>query len=368
MHTSIPLSATRLQALLSIPDLTLDPVHAIALMVDTLQSALSDYPSATRIHGSPLADAAHNYTLLGYPPDAVVQDSTYTHWVDHRTMLRTQTTATILQALLDLSPDLRPQTLLAPGMVYRRDVRDRWHCAQPHQMDIWILLPAGQASPGRLLKMVHDLARAGIPGVELDIRPAQHPYTQQGIEINARWQDQWLEIGEAGLIDPALLARVGVDPSQWGGLAMGIGLDRWVMVRKDLPDIRLLRDPLPAIARQMRDLTAWKTISRQPHAHRELSVACRPGLSEEDLTERVLEALGEEGKWLQTMLIKGRWSLETLPEAAVSKLGAHPGQENLLVKLTWQDPSGSLPRDRVNAMSRVAYRALHEGTGWEYCP
>lgn len=73
-------------------------------------------------------------------------------------------------------------------------------------------------------------------------RDTEHPYTRQGVEISVRWGNRWLEVGEAGLIAPDLLERVGMDPVQWTGWAMGWGLDRLVMARKGLPDIRLLRD------------------------------------------------------------------------------------------------------------------------------
>lgn len=368
MHTPTSLPLDRLQSLLAIRDLTQDTDHAIHLMTRELRDGLSFYPATKWVQGAPIVDAAHNYELLGYPSDAIVQDGTYTHWVDGARMLRTQTTAMILQSLLDLAPRPESITLLAPGMVYRRDVRDRWHCAQPHQMDIWVLLPKEGATHARLHALVHDMTGASIPGVELDIRPTEHPYTIDGIEINARWQDQWLEVGEAGLIAPSLLDRLGIDSTKWGGLAMGLGLDRLVMVRKGLPDIRLLRDPLPSVAMQMRDLAAWKTISRQPLAARELSISCAPNQDEVELVEKVLDTLGEHASLLQTVEIKGRWPLSELPAASIAKLGARQGQENLLIKLTWQAEGHSIPRDEVNQMARDVYRALHEGAAWEYCP
>lgn len=325
-------------------------------------------PPIQTVVGDPVVQAAHNYTLLGYPKDAIVQDATYTQWVDDQSILRTQTTSLILEALLRLAPDPRACTLLAPGMVYRRDVRDRWHCAQPHQMDIWVLMPKEQESPQALLDLVHTLANAGMPGVELDIRNTSHPYTEQGIEINAKWQGQWLEVGEAGLIAPSLLERLGIDTAKWGGLAMGLGIDRWTMVAKQLPDIRLLRDQLPSVSKQMENLSPWRPVSRQPVAARELSLASLAGQTEEALVERVLDALGEDGRLLQTVEIKGRWNMADLPPASVARLGATLNQENLLIKLVWQDEAGSLPRERVNEMARLVYRALHEGGNWEYCP
>lgn len=363
-----PVSPTRLSALLDLPDLTLRPDHAIGHMVKGVCAALASYPELQHIQGPPIVPALHNYTLLGYPTDAIVQAGTYTQWVDASQILRTQTTSLILQALIDLACHPTSRTLVAPGMVYRRDVRDKWHCGQPHQMDIWVLMPKQEQSPTSLENLVRSIAQEVIPGVSLDIQKTSHPYTQDGIEISAQWQGQWLEIGEAGLIDPALLDRLGIDSTVWGGLAMGVGLDRLVMVRKNLPDIRLLRDPLPSVAQQMLSLSKWKPVSRQPHATREISIAMKAGQSEESLTEQVLEVLGIEAAWLQSLVIAGRWTLEELHPAAIGRLGAKEGQENLLLRLTWQSESESLERQIINELMRNLYMKLHQGSAWEYCP
>lgn len=362
------LPQARLQSLLAIPDLTQDPRHAIAQVVELACAALSIYPPLTRVQGERIIAAAHNYALLGYPEDALVQASTYTHWVDDDQLLRTQTTSLILEALIDLAPSPRACTLVAPGMVYRRDVRDPWHCGQPHQMDVWVLMPKAQESPDALRALVDTLASAIIPGAPLSIVPAEHPYTQGGIEISAQWQGRLLEIGEAGLIDPGLLARLGIDPAVWGGLALGVGLDRLAMVRKDLPDIRLLRDPLPKVASQMGNLRPWKPVSRQPVAAREVSLLRAPGESEEALVEAVLEAAEEGQALLQSVEVMGRWPESELIPAARARLGTAPGQENLLLRLTWQAEGESLARATANALTRQVYRAVHQGTAWEYCP
>jgi phenylalanyl-tRNA synthetase alpha chain len=64
----------------------------------------------------------------------------------------------------------------------------------------------------------------------------------------------WVEIGECGLAHPDVLASAGRNPREWTGLAMGLGLDRLLMLRKGMPDIRLLRSTDPRIAGQMQDL------------------------------------------------------------------------------------------------------------------
>lgn len=375
MSSPSPLSSADLQRLLALPDLTRQPCHAVAQMVDLVAQAAQQVAEAQglplasrRVAGNPVAHAQHNYHLLGYDPQSVMLSQAHTQWVDNEHLLRTQTTSVILEQLQSLAADPQPMLLLAPGMVYRRDVRDRTHCGQPHQVDVWWLVPREQQpqAPGPWLRALMERV---LPGTSLDLVSTAHPYTQQGIEVQARWQNQWLEIGEGGLIDPALLERLGLDPNNWGGVASGWGLDRLVMVRKALPDIRLLRDPLPAIAKQMKHLDAWKEISRQPTAARELSLARPPEESEEALTEAVLTALPQEAEGcLQEIRAGGTWAYEELPEVARQRLGLMEGQVNRLITLVWQSPSRSIARQQVNEWSRQVYRACHAGSSWTYCP
>lgn len=365
------ISNSKLQDLLAISDLTTDDSHAISLMVKQVSESILLPGPVRLVKGSRIVPARNNYELLGYAPDAIVQESTYTHWVDDNDILRTQTTSLILEALLKIAPSPPPMSLLAPGIVYRRDVRDRWHCAQPHQIDLWHLMPKHEESQELLLRQVYHLVEhtTGMEEKDIQINPTSHPYTEHGVEVSVRWQDRWLEVGEAGLISPSLLGRLGIDSEHWGGLAMGWGLDRLVMARKMLPDIRLLRDPLPSIARQMTNLDPWQEVSRQPSASREISVALHSGLNEEDITEKILGCISPaEALLIQSIDIIGRWSADDLQKAARLRLGINPGQENILIKVVWQSESQSLGRKQVNASMRNIYRGIHQGSGWDYCP
>lgn len=374
MNPRTPLSAAALDRLLAISDLTEAHAlghHAIEQQANAVcGAALGVMPGLHAVwrRGDRIARAAHNYHLLGYAPEDVVLSAAHTQWVDGERLLRTQTTSVVLEHLEQWKQAPVPSLVLAPGLVYRRDVRDRTHCGQPHQMDVWWLVPKDR-EPIDPSAWLMGLMTQALPGVETQAIATSHPYTQAGVELQARWQGQWLEIGEGGLIDPALLERLGIDSRQWGGVASGWGLDRLVMVRKGLPDIRLLRDPLPAIARQMTHLDPWKDVSRQPTAVRELSLARPAGESEEALTELLLAALPEGAEaCLQEIGMGGLWEADVLPAAALQRLGMQEGQENRLVRLVWQSVSQSIGRQEVNAWSRCLYRAAHAGTAWDYCP
>src|SRR5215210_871976 len=84
--------------------------------------------------------------------------------------------------------------LVCPGITYRRDSIDRLHTGTPHQLDLW-RLTTGRAD---LAELVTVAVGAALPGVSWRTRPAVHPYTTGGLEIQARAGGRWVEIGECG--------------------------------------------------------------------------------------------------------------------------------------------------------------------------
>jgi phenylalanyl-tRNA synthetase alpha chain len=167
-------------------------------------------------------------------------------------MLRSHTTAGVPPVLRALAAEPDPPDdvlLVLPGLVYRRDVIDRLHVGAPHQADLWRIVRWTRMSTRDLDGMVDALATAVLPdGGRRRWEAAAHPYTEHGRQVDVHTGDGWVELAECGLAAPAVLAAAGLDPVRWSGLALGMGLDRAVMLRKGLPDIRLLRATDPRIA------------------------------------------------------------------------------------------------------------------------
>ena len=93
-----------------------------------------------------------------------------------------------------------------------------------------------------------------------------------GVEVEVLHQGRWLEILEAGLAHPNVLENAGLDPSEYSGLASGLGLDRLAMLVKGINDIRILRSKDPRIVQQMRTTDLYKEVSRMPSMRRDISV------------------------------------------------------------------------------------------------
>lgn len=111
------------------------PDHAVRLLLNEVLLGLAQngWPRAQLQVGPRIVSAEENYGLLGYDPKETTLGSEHTRWVDEHSLLRTQTTSQIPAALKLAAQGRQPgQTVLlaAPGITFRRDSRDRWHCAE----------------------------------------------------------------------------------------------------------------------------------------------------------------------------------------------------------------------------------------------
>jgi phenylalanyl-tRNA synthetase alpha chain len=172
--------------------------------------------------------------------------------------------------------------------------------------------------------------------------------------------DAWVEIGECGLASRHVLGAEGLGP-ETSGLAMGLGLDRLLMLRKGVPDIRLLRSADPRVARQMLDLEPYRPVSSMPALRRDLSIAVDEGEDVETLGDRAREALGDDAARVESVEVLSETPRAALSAAARERLGLGPGQKNVLVRVVLRDLERTLTHDEANALRDRVYGALHRG-------
>ena len=362
------LAPAQLARNLALPDLTdrrsAGP-HAVQLLITLGVSALE---RAWRCdvrwcRGPRVVPISDNYDALAFTADAASRDRRYTRYVDDNTMLRSHSTAMVPPALRRLAASPVDDVLLVcPGIVYRRDAIDRLHTGTPHQLDLWRVArrPLG---PADLDEMVQVLLGAVVPGLPWRVEARVHPYTRDGRQVDVRSPDgSWVEVWECGVAHPDVLARAGLDPSAWSGLALGLGLDRLVMLRKGIPDIRLLRSTHSRVASQLLDLSPYRPVSAMPAITRDLSVAVDAGDVEESLGDRVRDALGTEAaSAVESVSVVSTTPHDVLPPAAVERLGMAPGQSNVLVRVVLRPLDRTLTDGEANELRDLVYAALHRG-------
>lgn len=363
----LPLPA--LISALSTRDLT-DPEqgpHALQSLTDAAVDALTHLWGCTArvLRARPVVPGSDNYDRLGYPADAVAREARYTRYVSETCVLRSHTSAGIPPALHRLAAESEPpdQVLLAlPGICHRRDSIDRVHTGTPHQLDLWLVRHRGRpVDLDDLSRMVGRLVDALLPGRHWRWVAAAHPYTVNGRQVDVIDGGQAVELAECGLAAPHVLAAAGLDPARWSGLALGLGLDRALMLRKGIPDIRLLRSDEPRVAEQMLDLSPYRPVSTMPPARRDVSVAVEAGADAETLGDRVREALGRDADLVEEVAVLSTTPYEDLPEPARERLGIRPGQDNVLLRVVLRPADRTLTGDEVNALRDRVYAALHAG-------
>jgi phenylalanyl-tRNA synthetase alpha chain len=214
--------------------------------------------------------------------------------------------------------------------------------------------------------MIGTVVQALLPGREARLTAAVHPYTTDGLQIDVLENGEWVEIGECGLALPALLEESGLDPAGTTGLAMGVGLDRILMLRKGLDDIRLLRSADPRIASQLLDLEPYRPVSSMPEVRRDLSLVLPEEQTPEELGDAVREALGARAELVESVQVLSETPCSALPPAAVKRLGISPGQKNVLLRVVLRALDRTLTHDECNVLRDDVYAALHRGTAWEW--
>lgn len=365
------LPPTELAALLALRDLS-DPAqnppgshHAMqTLLGDVVLSLEQAWQVPSRTHrSSPLVSVRDNYDRLGYSPAATTREARYTRQISPTVMLRSHTSAGIPTLLDSLSgkAERYDELQVLPGLVYRRDSVDRTHVGTPHQLDLWRLKARGLLTLTDLTEMMALVAEAVLPGCQWRATPSQHPYTVHGQQLDVLVAGEWLELAECGLIAAPILRASGLDPRRWCGLAMGLGLDRALMLRKGITDIRHLRSADPRAVQQLENLLPWQPLSMMPPMTRDLSIVCSADVDAETLGDRARAALGDEAEVLAALEVLAVTAAADLPPAAVERLALRAGQSNVLIRLTLQALDRTLTVAEANALRDRVYCAVHEG-------
>lgn len=361
------LTTEELQNSLLIEDLTEKNGHSINLIANQIIIKLSEYYKMhiDTIRGSRVVNAEDNYDFLYYPKDTITKSEVYTRWITSNTLLRTQMTACVpntLKFIANNKQAILNHLLVFPGIVFRRDVIDRTHVGEPHQMDVWKVSKSKKYERKDLLELVNVILECILPNCKWRYNETTHFYTKDGIEVEVYINGQWLEILECGLALPKLLDDCGLDSNEWSGLALGMGLDRCIMIKKEIKDIRILRSKNPKIEIQLYNLEKYKEISAHPQISRDLSIAIDKNIDNEILGDKIRYIVGEFEKDIESVNITSETRYEDLPEHVRKRLGMNNLMKNILLRIIIRPLDRSLTRQQANEIYTLVYSKLHEGS------
>ncbi len=222
-------------------------LHPLTQVIREMQTIFAEigFDVAT---GPELETEFYNFDALNVPKNHPARDMQDTFWIkqkatkDENLLLRTHATSVTLRMLEQHKDDLAkvaPLRLIAPGKVFRNEATDVTHEAQFFQLD-GVMVDRKVSMADLKNTLTFFFKRLLGDDVELRFRPSFFPFVEPGVEIDIRWKDKWLEVMGAGLLHPNVLAAAGIDPQQWSGFAFGGGIDRLVMLRYGIDDIRTL--------------------------------------------------------------------------------------------------------------------------------
>ena len=191
----------------------------------------------------------HNFDALNMNADHPARTEHDTIWLDpveNGIVLRTHTSPVQLRALLDRP---LPVYVVAPGRVVRNDPLDATHSPVFHQVEC-LVVDEG-ITMAHLRGTIDAFARAMFgEGIESRMRPSYFPFTEPSAEVDLQCfackgdgcricsGEGWIEWGGCGMVHPRVLVAAGVDPQRYSGFAFGMGLERLLMFRHGIDDMR----------------------------------------------------------------------------------------------------------------------------------
>ncbi|HEY9585620.1 MAG TPA: phenylalanine--tRNA ligase subunit alpha [Candidatus Paceibacterota bacterium] len=200
-------------------------------------------------HGPELEDDFHNFTGLNIPPNHPARSMQDTFWVkgEKDRVLRTHTTSVSVRELERLAREGGTEMrAINPGKVFRNEATDMTHEAQFYQLDGFAVGPPGTVTlahlKGTLLRFYREYLGSD---VKIRFRPSFFGFTEPSVEVDVWFvppekDGRWLEMCGAGMFHPNVIHAAGLDPEKVQGFAFGGGVERLLMVKYGIPDIRLI--------------------------------------------------------------------------------------------------------------------------------
>ncbi len=213
-------------------------VHPITQTIRQVQEIMGQLGFES-VDGPEVEDQWHNFEALAISPEHPARDPLDNFYLAvargaEPLLLRSQTSTVQIRVMESREPPLR---IVSLGRVYRPDTADATHYPMFHQVEGLLVEPG--TTMAHLKSVLRLFASRFLGGdVHVRFRPSFFPFTEPSVEVDMEWGGRWVEMGGAGMIDPAVLEAVGYDPDAVTGFAFGLGVERIAARRYGVEDIR----------------------------------------------------------------------------------------------------------------------------------
>lgn len=268
----------RIKRLLDLPDLTKKENSPVKILFDQILK-LPRFADFDVIDFPRIVTVEENFDVLNTPKDHPSRRKADTYYVTEHDVLRTQTTVMWpyylrYPGIIEKLEKEGHVGLLSTGIVFRKDEIDRHHFPAFHQIDgLYICKKSEKIINQKDLEEVQiDLAKSVFgQNIEYKFLVDSFPFTDPSVEMDIKFNGEWLEVNGAGLVHQQVLKNFRLDPEVYNGWAFGFG-DRLAMIKMEIPDIRILWSNDPRITSQFKDINSkYKEVSKYPPISRDIS-------------------------------------------------------------------------------------------------
>lgn len=191
--------------------------------------------------GNEIETEEFNFDLLNIPPNHPARDSQDTFWIagDERKVLRTHTSPVQVHYMQSHTPPFR---MICPGKVYRKDY-DATHSPMFHQFE-GLMVGEDISLTNMKAVMITAMKELLSPDIEFRFRTSYFQFVEPGLEVDIRWlgkedaPSRWLEVVGCGMVHPNVLRNGGIDSEKYRGFAFGFGVERLLMIKHRIGDLR----------------------------------------------------------------------------------------------------------------------------------
>ena len=199
------------------------------------------------VEGPEVESDYYNFEALNIPKNHPARDTQDTFYINENVVLRTQTSPVQIRTMENREPPLR---IISPGRVYRSDAVDATHSPLFHQIE-GLVVDKGITFADLKGTLETFIKRLYGEDSVVRFRPHHFPFTEPSAEVDVQCfschgegcrlckNEGWIEILGCGMVHPKVLSNCGIDPEVYSGFALGMGLERVVMRRYNIDDLRL---------------------------------------------------------------------------------------------------------------------------------
>ncbi len=221
-------------------------VHPVSIVRRELEELFSSMGFEI-LEGPEMENEENNFSKLNIPDDHPARDTQDTFWLDNGNLLRTHTSPVQIRGMQTRKPPFR---FVAPGKTYRNEAIDASHEHSFHQIE-GMLVDRNVSIANLIYTLKKIISNIFEKDVEIRLRPSFFPFVEPGFEMDFKCQicggkgcsvcknTGWVEYLGCGMIHPNVLRNGGIDPNEFSGFAFGGGIERLVMMKYAINDIRL---------------------------------------------------------------------------------------------------------------------------------